>query len=121
MKGAACVVSEWLEGEPAKQRAPLGPFSRSSFLSWSCSDLLCPHRSPRPQIEMPFVSVVARMEGHGMHVSLPIFNSERVPIIRCLEQLEKKAVVLAREEFNINSPKEVRGGWGDNGREGEVP
>ncbi len=59
------------------------------------------------KIELPLLQVLGRMERHGIYLDLPILEKLGVKVIAEIQQLEKEIHILAGEEFNINSPKQL--------------
>ncbi len=59
------------------------------------------------ELELPLAKVLARMERHGIFVDLPYLQEMSHEVMRQLRILEKEIYLLAGEEFNINSPKQI--------------
>lgn len=60
------------------------------------------------EIEMPLVNVLWQMEEEGVCVDAKKLNEQSLQIGIRLEQLEKEATLLAGEEFNLASPKQLQ-------------
>ncbi len=60
------------------------------------------------KIEMPLVPVLARMECHGVLIDPIKLEKQGEELQARLIQLEKEAYLLAGEEFNLNSPKQLQ-------------
>ncbi len=58
-------------------------------------------------IEMPLIYVLADMEFHGFKVDSKMLSDYRQELVNRIETLEKTIYMLAGEEFNINSPKQL--------------
>lgn len=59
------------------------------------------------KLEMPLVPILARMEETGIQIDPQILSYMSHEFGEKLAELEKKIFVLAGEEFNINSPKQL--------------
>lgn len=59
------------------------------------------------EIEMPLVSILARMERNGILIDLDFLDKLEVEFTARLSSLERKIHELAGEAFNINSPKQL--------------
>ncbi len=59
------------------------------------------------QIELPLISILARMERTGIYVDVTELKSMSHDLARALHQLENSIYHLAGEEFNLNSPKQL--------------
>jgi len=60
------------------------------------------------QIEMPLLSVLAKMERHGVLIDPQKLQNQREELQTRLHELEQEAYTLAGQEFNINSPKQLQ-------------
>ncbi|MDA8014980.1 MAG: DNA polymerase I [Gammaproteobacteria bacterium] len=60
------------------------------------------------EIEMPLVSVLARMESNGVKVDAEMLARQSASIAKRLKKVEKAAHKSAGEEFNIASPKQIQ-------------
>lgn len=60
------------------------------------------------EIEIPLLSVIARMEENGALVDASLLGKHSIEIGRRLKALEKEAFILAGEEFNLDSPKQLQ-------------
>lgn len=59
-------------------------------------------------IEMPLISVLANMERNGIKVDVKLLGSLSGEAAKDIHALEKDIYKLAGEEFNINSPKQLK-------------
>lgn len=59
-------------------------------------------------LEMPLVSVLSRMERHGVLIDASLLKKQSVSLAKRLALLEKKAHKLAGKPFNLNSPKQLQ-------------
>lgn len=60
------------------------------------------------QIEMPLVSVLSRIERHGVLVDAQLLQKQSRSIAKRLLKLEDKAYQLAGKTFNLGSPKQLQ-------------
>ena len=58
-------------------------------------------------VEMPLMKVLAKMELAGVALDTDWLSKESLDLENDLQALEKKIFALSREEFNINSPKQL--------------
>ena len=58
-------------------------------------------------VEMPLMKVLAKMELAGVALDTDWLSKESLDLENDLQVLEKKIFALSREEFNINSPKQL--------------
>ncbi|MGP1500233.1 MAG: DNA polymerase I [Bergeyella cardium] len=58
-------------------------------------------------VEMPLMKVLAKMELAGIALDTDWLSKESIDLENDLRELEKKIFALSREEFNINSPKQL--------------
>lgn len=58
-------------------------------------------------VEMPLMKVLAKMELAGIALDTNWLSKESIDLENDLRELEKKIFALSREEFNINSPKQL--------------
>ena len=58
-------------------------------------------------VEMPLMKVLAKMELAGIALDTDWLSKESIDLENDLQALEKKIFALSREEFNINSPKQL--------------
>ncbi len=58
-------------------------------------------------VEMPLMKVLAKMELAGVALDTDWLSKESLDLENDLRELEKKIFALSREEFNINSPKQL--------------
>jgi DNA polymerase-1 len=59
------------------------------------------------EIEMPLVPVLARIERQGALVDAELLGIQSVELGKKMVELEREAFVLAGEEFNLGSPKQL--------------
>jgi DNA polymerase-1 len=59
-------------------------------------------------IEMPLVQVLAAMERHGVLLNSAVLNAQSQEIGAHLHTLEQQAYILAGQEFNLGSPKQLQ-------------
>ncbi len=59
------------------------------------------------ELELPLIEVLAKMERHGMQVDRNHLKKLSQLIQQKLEEQQKEIYLLADEEFNINSPKQL--------------
>ncbi|MDL2306347.1 DNA polymerase I, partial [Bacteroides sp. OttesenSCG-928-D19] len=59
------------------------------------------------QIEMPLVPVLARMESNGVRIDTEALKQSSVLFTKKMQELEHEIHLLAGEDFNIASPKQV--------------
>lgn len=59
-------------------------------------------------IEMPLVSVLSRIERHGVLISAELLNQQSQEIAKRLIVLEQQAYQLAEQVFNLSSPKQLQ-------------
>ncbi len=60
------------------------------------------------EIEVPLIEVLADMELAGVKIDLPLMGSFSEKITKELLSIEQRIYLLAGEEFNINSPKQLQ-------------
>lgn len=60
------------------------------------------------EIEMPLVPVLASMERHGVKIDVPYLDEMAKSLHARLAELSKEIYQLAGEEFNINSPSQLK-------------
>lgn len=60
------------------------------------------------EIEMPLTIVLAKMEANGILLDVKLFADLEKKVAKVLTDLEKKIYKLAGEEFNINSPSQLK-------------
>ena len=58
-------------------------------------------------IEMPLISTLSRMELNGIRVDKEILNSMALELKKKLDEIASEIHILAGEEFNIQSPKQL--------------
>lgn len=58
-------------------------------------------------IEMPLVPVLSRIERNGALVDAKLLGKHSIELGERLTQLERKAYEIARQEFNLSSPKQL--------------
>lgn len=59
-------------------------------------------------VEMPLINVLASLEEEGVSIDIRCLKKIQVQMSDMLEELTKKIYLLAGEEFNINSPKQLQ-------------
>lgn len=59
------------------------------------------------EIELPLLTVLAKMERRGMYVDLPYLSELSKELTAQLKLLQKEIYNDAGEEFNLNSPKQI--------------
>ena len=59
------------------------------------------------EIEMPLISVLARMEREGIRINEEVLKSYAITLRETIIRLEKEIFNLAGQEFNISSPKQL--------------
>ncbi len=59
------------------------------------------------QVEMPLINTLTRMEMNGIKVDKNILNSMGEEINKKVEEIKSQIYILAGEEFNISSPKQL--------------
>jgi len=60
-------------------------------------------------LELPLLTVLARMERHGIYLDVPFLNKMSVGVNAQLNQIAQIIYEGAGEEFNLNSPKQLGG------------
>jgi len=60
------------------------------------------------ELEMPLVPVLARMEEHGIRIDVDFFRKMSEKLAAQLAEIEAEVHELAGEEFNLNSPIQLR-------------
>lgn len=60
------------------------------------------------KIEMPLVSVLSRMERHGVLIDVVELNQQSQDLAKNIAQLEQQALQIAGETFNLSSPKQLQ-------------
>lgn len=59
------------------------------------------------KLELPLVQVLAKMELRGIKVDLNVLDALAEEVTKTMETLEREIYLLAGEEFNLNSPKQL--------------
>lgn len=59
-------------------------------------------------IEIPLISILGDMEDNGIEVDAKFLGKMEKELQKSLDTIEKKIIKLAGEEFNINSPKQLK-------------
>ena len=59
-------------------------------------------------IEVPLLSVIARMERNGVMVDSDMLKQQSVELAQQMKQTEQEAHELAQQPFNIGSPKQIQ-------------
>ena len=57
---------------------------------------------------MPLVPVLSRMERHGVLISSSMLSKQSKELALRIDTLEKEAIDLAGEAFNLSSPKQLQ-------------
>jgi DNA polymerase-1 len=60
------------------------------------------------EVEIPLLEVLARIESNGVKVDADMLAQQSAEISKRLEEIERKAHMMAGEEFNIASPKQIQ-------------
>jgi DNA polymerase I len=60
------------------------------------------------KMEIPLIKVLASMERSGISLDLKFLEQLRKKVRSDIEKLEKKIFELAKEKFNLNSPKQLK-------------
>ncbi len=60
------------------------------------------------EIEMPLVSVLARMERNGVRIDVTMLRTQSSELAKRLLELEHEAYGLAGQPFNMGSPKQIQ-------------
>ena len=58
-------------------------------------------------LELPLLSVLAKMERYGIYLDVPCLQKMGAEIMLQIKNLEEAIYILAGEPFNINSPKQL--------------
>jgi DNA polymerase-1 len=83
----------------------------NAFQLWEIFETMLDEKKLLPlfhNIEMPLMSILAEMEQNGIKIDLPYFANLEEKFSRELEKIDKQIFELAGEEFNINSPKQIK-------------
>ena len=75
---------------------------------WSLLQRLPQQLSIFEKIEMPLVSVLARMEDYGVLIDEKQLNKQSKELEKRLNVLETEIFAMAGREFNVNSPKQLQ-------------
>ena len=59
------------------------------------------------ELEMPLVSVLARMEINGVSLDVKVLTKMSQELAQAVEELQEQVYQLAGEEFNLDSPKQL--------------
>ncbi len=87
--------------------------AQDAELAWGLRDVLFPRLREEGleeiylTMEMPLISVLARMEAVGMKLDVEKFSDVSKELERGLDSIGQRIFFLAGEEFNINSPKQL--------------
>ena len=65
-------------------------------------------RSLYESVEIPLVEVLSRIERHGVMIDANALQLQSRELAKRLLQLEREAIELAGEEFNLASPKQIQ-------------
>jgi DNA polymerase-1 len=83
-------------------------------MTWRLAEVFGPQLREREleelfkSVELPLISVLARMEQAGIAIDPAVFEALRIEIEGRLAELERAIFELAGEPFNINSPKQLQ-------------
>jgi len=75
---------------------------------WSTLDTLPKQKQVLETIEMPLVSVLARMERTGVLIDAPLLAQQSIELQNRMQILEQEVFALAGQTFNLNSPKQLQ-------------
>lgn len=113
---------ETLIGSKGKGQGSMADLSPEAICDYACEDAditlqLYHYLAPRldetgmrmlfEQVEMPLVTVLAKMELAGVHLDTPVLAQIEADFKQRLAQLEAKVYEMAGHAFNISSPKQV--------------
>ena len=59
-------------------------------------------------LELPLMKILAKMERRGIYVDIPFLKRMGTEIKHEIESLEKQIYLLASQEFNLNSPLQLK-------------
>ena len=60
------------------------------------------------EIEIPLITVLSDMEQRGAYINARILKAQSKNLFTRISKLEKEAFLLAEQEFNLNSPKQLQ-------------
>lgn len=60
------------------------------------------------EVEMPLLSVLARMQRHGVRIDAPMLRRQSEELAKRMLELEHEAHTLAGQPFNLESPKQIQ-------------
>lgn len=60
------------------------------------------------EIELPLLPILAEMEHHGVLIDAPMLEQQSGELSERMTELEQQAFVLAEQEFNLSSPKQIQ-------------
>lgn len=60
------------------------------------------------EIELPLIDVLWRMEEHGILIDANMLEKQSAEIATTLQSLEEQAYILAGQNFNLSSPKQLQ-------------
>lgn len=115
---------EELIGKRGPKQMPIEMLPMQKLANYSCADAdytwrLKQKLEPRLQlkeklyevfekIEMPLIEVLAQIEENGLRVDVPFLKSLSQEVKKDLDILEAKIFELAGQNFNVNSPKQLK-------------
>ncbi len=83
-------------------------------ITWRLTEVLRPKLQERGleqlfhEVELPLISVLARMEQRGVAIDAPLFAALREEFAKNLSALNEEILELAGEPFQVNSPKQLQ-------------
>lgn len=83
-------------------------------ITWRLTEVLRPKLQERgleqlfQEVELPLISVLARMEQRGVAIDAPLFAALREEFAKNLSALNEEILELAGEPFQVNSPKQLQ-------------
>ncbi len=83
-------------------------------ITWRLTEVLRPKLQERglaqlfQEVELPLISVLARMEQRGVAIDAPLFAALREEFAKKLSALNEEIIELAGEPFQVNSPKQLQ-------------
>jgi DNA polymerase-1 len=108
-KGSNQLTFNAIEIEKASNYA-----AEDADITWRLHDVLWPQVSGEPglrsvyeQIEQPLIAVLSRIERNGALVDARRLHEQSVELGERMQKLQQEAFVLAGQEFNLSSPKQL--------------
>lgn len=109
-KGAKQIAFDKVELEKAGEYA-----AEDAAIIWQLYSEFAPKLSTVPglqsvfdTLEMPLVQVLATMERRGVLIDAELLNKQSFELGATLYKLEQEAYILADQEFNLGSPKQLQ-------------